>query len=953
MTFPDFFEALWSEDPFPWQIALAEKIEQEGVWPSPLGLPTAAGKTSVIDLATFALAMGWACAARRIFFIVDRRIVVDEAGERARRIAQRLLDAEQEGHPTRKRSLIEIRNKLISIGAEENCPLLTSTLRGGQLRDDAWTRTPIQPTVCCSTVDQIGSRLLFRGYGCSAGARPIHAALVAYDSLLILDEVHLSNPFAETLDLIASTERPNRYMVWAEERLPKPLQRIELSATPGKATAFTHSKADVEHEILGPRFTRPKYAALKKCDGKKLVAEIIASAEELAGDSPKVVGIIVNRVSTARKVFEEIIKKTKSAKHLLLTGRVRPLDRDALWKAWKPKIEARWKRPAPEKIIYVVATQCVEAGANIDFDALVTEAASLDALRQRFGRLNRLGNHKEVWAVIVADEKEIEVADDSARKPHPVYGSALALTWRWLNAQLDKNGAVNFAHESISRFLPAIEKLKPLLTPAKHAAILLPAHLDALCQTQPEPVPSPDVSVFLHGSDSDPPDVNIVWRELLDYMTLEDEEAWLAAVSACRPSSLEMLSVPFLVARGWLAGEMPDTGADVEGASSPADKEEASSSPRLPVLCWRGEEKSVLIKTTSELRELRSGDTIVVPASRGCCDKFGWNPVSLDSVADLSEIASLRARGRPLLYLASRSHLPDVASLIALLEAEERDYDAIKAALEKIAEMSGLPEAMKESVAFFAQKPQSFEVLRTRENGPVLALRCKFRLKRKVTYPEQESALLSDDQSSQSGTIIELECHQTGVAERAKTFAKNVLPDTLATVLESGGRYHDVGKADPRFQIWLRGGNKILAAGKPLLAKGERLSRSARNTARLMSGYPEKTRHEFMSVALLHANVPKGIDELSFHLIASHHGHARSLASVAPDKQPVTVQYVHNGWQSSASSAHNLASIGSGVCERFWSLTRLYGWWGLAYLETILRLADHRQSEAEQENAKQ
>jgi CRISPR-associated endonuclease/helicase Cas3 len=120
-----------------------------------------------------------------------------------------------------------------------------------------------------------------------------------------------------------------------------------------------------------------------------------------------------------------------------------------------------------------------------------------------------------------------------------------------------------------------------------------------------------------------------------------------------------------------------------------------------------------------------------------------------------------------------------------------------------------------------------------------------------------------------------------------------------------------------------------------------------------MSGYPEKTRHEFMSVALLHANVPKGIDELSFHLIASHHGHARSLASVAPDKQPVTVQYVHNGWQSSASSAHNLASIGSGVCERFWSLTRLYGWWGLAYLETILRLADHRQSEAEQENAKQ
>ena len=165
MTFPDFFRAMWGVDPFPWQIALAEKVQKDGAWPSPLGLPTAAGKTSVIDLAIFALAMGWACAARRIFFIVDRRIVVDEAGERARRIAQRLRDAEQETDLAKKRTLIQIPGQLIALGAEEGFPLLTSTLRGGQLRDDAWTRTPIQPTVCCSTVDQIGSRLLFRGYG--------------------------------------------------------------------------------------------------------------------------------------------------------------------------------------------------------------------------------------------------------------------------------------------------------------------------------------------------------------------------------------------------------------------------------------------------------------------------------------------------------------------------------------------------------------------------------------------------------------------------------------------------------------------------------------------------------------------------------------------------------------------------------------------------------------------
>lgn len=86
--------------PFPWQKRVAARV-CGGDWPRAIALPTAAGKTGCIDIAVFALACAVKDARqpRRIFFVVDRRIVVDQAFDHAKKLAKVLHRARR--HPSR------------------------------------------------------------------------------------------------------------------------------------------------------------------------------------------------------------------------------------------------------------------------------------------------------------------------------------------------------------------------------------------------------------------------------------------------------------------------------------------------------------------------------------------------------------------------------------------------------------------------------------------------------------------------------------------------------------------------------------------------------------------------------------------------------------------------------------------------------------------------------------
>jgi CRISPR-associated endonuclease/helicase Cas3 len=190
------------------------------------------------------------------------------------------------------------------------------------------------------------------------------------------------------------------------------------------------------------------------------------------------------------------------------------------------------------------------------------------------------------------------------------------------------------------------------------------------------------------------------------------------------------------------------------------------------------------------------------------------------------------------------------------------------------------------------------------------------------------------------------------VRDQVREFAGHLgLHDSLVADLELAAGLHDVGKADRRFQRMLAGGSEMrLALQKEPLAKssGEARDHAARTLARLRAGYRAGYRHELLSVAMIGA-APEALEsahdrDLVLHLVGSHHGWCRPFARASDDGAQLEVVLDLDGLVLRADAAHGLARIDSGVADRYWSLVERYGWWGLAWLEAILRLADHRAS---------
>lgn len=957
--FPTFFKTLWGYEPFPWQTMLVERVTRDH-WPQALDLPTAAGKTACIDIAVYVLAcqadvpVDKRSAPRRIWFVVDRRIVVDEAYARAECIAEKLRQVH-------KGPLKQVADRLRQVSGTDR-PLAVARLRGGMLSDDGWARLPSQPAVITSTVDQLGSRLLFRGYGRSDLTASIFAGLVAHDSLILLDEAHCSVPFLQTMRSIEQY----RGEQWAEQPIRTPFAFVILSATPPSDmpddAVFPGSEREkaLDHPTLRARLRAAKPAELvavkmpKGSESDPLVEEAVIRAKHYCYNGKHRVAIIVNRVHTAGEITRMLRERVEGKVDVvLLTGRIRPYERDHLVRKWGRFLRAA-SPEAPEKPIVLVATQCIEVGADFSFDALITECASLDALRQRFGRLNRMGQSGKTPGVILIRDKDAENEEDR------IYGAAMSATWRLLNEKASSveegkkpKKVIDFGFEALKTALEEVDDLSPYLSPQMDAPVLFPAYLDLLCQTSHTPHPEPDIQLFLHGKERGAPEVQVIWRA--DLFSTEAGPGWVDIISLCPPTNGEMLSVPLHRLRRWLAQlEAVGDDADLEGERP---LEEDTPDRIRPCLLWRGRKHSVPIRSATDILP---NDVVVLPAEYGIAG-LGQSVVSEamgKDALDLWEPSQRNAGHPPALRLNCAvlqpwlESCPPLGELLDLAEAPDWERDAVQNAIDAVLEYKaenegrpGLPDWL--SSLLKAVRNGRFEC---HPGGGIVARA------RASSQNVQELDPFSDEDDLTSAVTpagqreVSLDVHSASVQWAVDKLATRCLPQEIIEPLTLAAYWHDVGKLDERFQFILRQGNELALASEPLAKSADvPMSVTRRRFIRKASGLPDSFRHEMLSAQLAERcssiSGAEEIMDLVLHLIASHHGYARPFApvSIDPNPPPICGQLGQHVIRLSAEERAKLAPphrVDSGIPERFWRLTRRYGWWGLAYLEAILRLGD-------------
>lgn len=872
--------------PFPWQQRLLTRF-LEGDVPRALDIPTGLGKTSVMAIWLVARALG-APVPRRLVYVVDRRAVVDQATTIALALKQ-LVDEQAD-----LKSALGLGARSGPSGHERSLPI--STLRGAHVDNREWLEDPSAPAIVVGTVDMVGSRLLFEGYGVSWKMRPYHAGLLGADALLVIDEAHLVPPFERLLEAVASAKARSLGPIPEVARFVPDVRLLSLSAT-GKHTAgaLTLDDADRAHPAVAQRIQAKKVLVLRAPVSKGELAPALAKeADALArqAGAPQRVVVFCDTRDDAVKVAVQLEKLQKGAPIELFVGGRRVHERQKL-EEWLRRHGFLAGSPSPAKTAFLVCTSAAEVGVDLDADHAVTDVVAWERMVQRLGRVNRRGNVSAQVVLVPLEGKE--------RAPELREASlALVGSLPRVDAGADGSpGALVALRERSREDATLADTIRRATTPALLHPPLHRATLEAWSMTSLHEHPGrPEVDPWLRGwrEEEEEPETTIAFRShlpLVDGVRLFDDKTLQSFLETGGPHTSECLATEVWRAREWL------------GKRIERYRRRAAEQLRM------APEPSLLVAAK---RALEPTHVWAVAIERGPKPTaVAMTTQILDDKRRQKEVE--RVLGRSVLLVdAGLGGLVNgmLASEVELPDDDALDLTKVPGALpfvvRRLTSLDDAPIATSEG----AYEPDKAFVVHHDDEGAAAAW---LRVERK-----KGEAAMSETGRSVAGRAQSLGEHQAWVADEARSIAANLeLSAELARVLVIAGRLHDEGKQVERWQ-------RAFHVPKPQrpLAKSTRAP-----NVHALGGY----RHELGSLPFVERDpeflaLNEADRDLVLHLVAAHHGRARPVLPTDGAEEPPALLKVR---------AREIAL-------RFDRLSRRFGPWGLAWLEALLRAADQRAS---------
>ncbi|MEX2172204.1 MAG: type I-U CRISPR-associated helicase/endonuclease Cas3 [Pirellulales bacterium] len=902
------FEALTGYPSFLWQQRLFDEFAKgQDHFPSVIDLPTGLGKTMVMAIWLIARAKHPDMIPTRLIYVVDRRTVVDQATDLAQMLIQRPITKWMHD-------------------AFHGEPPAISTLRGQLADNREWSRDPSRPAIIIGTVDLIGSALLFSGYRSSYKRRPLEAGLLGQDSLLVLDEAHLSKPFEKLIDDICDT---GRFQQDCDKKLcGRPMKVIRMSATSGNNSNdnvfrlkgdFEARTDDFADDTVRQRYEakkRLKIVTVGKVDHTTLGDEAIKLADNPELKDNRIV-VFVRRPEDAHKISNRIRENGKSKNKTgrfvdavaILTGTMRGLERDEL--LIKDPIMKRFLAaddPEPNTgPCFLVCTSAGEVGFDLNADHMVCDATTLDSLIQRLGRVNRRGRNDATVIMLVESEPKASTALDQA---------ILAAT-NLLNDDMDVSpkALATFKNRLSAQQIEATSSPKPTMVE------LTDILLDAWSMTSiVEPMPGrPTVGPWLRGIDEELPQSTIAWRAELDLdgfadLDIGSIEEWF---DTHRILTHETLTVPTASksersAEKWLLARWEQLGKTL-------GEEDQRRIGARPVIL---DQSGLKIMPLAELiGDLKRGNTssirfanLILPASFGGIERYKGllDPSAPEVPSDENKKPFEEQR----IAQSQRQIAPDVADIAPGWERLRESVTTTE-------------EGKQPPIPIAAGKKPSkptrlLEELESDDDRRVQL----------VSYvPRREKPEFgSGNPEPLAVHVRQVRSAIDAIIMRFSQSDPNLLTDTVVHAAQLAADWHDHGKNRQFFQRTVGGtctpGTTDWMNQKTLEGNGSHQC-LGKSDGKQRGIAPRGYRHEFGSLReftdSMKGKVNDDVFDLAMHMIATHHGRGRP-------------HFSKGGFDPDCEAQSD--GIHTDSIRRFARLQRKYGWWQLAWLENLLRCAD-------------